>query len=138
MNKALGGMQTEDNAGHHNAGQLLPLILVILVTSLYVFSSPTVAELNPQALAAQIELGRQLFFDNGLSADGRVSCASCHQPDKAFSDGRPVAMGMRSGMPNLPSWVVFWSPEIPRRSVNSRRPVCVMWRVLRRTCTTVV
>ncbi|AKP49919.1 cytochrome-c peroxidase [Cyclobacterium amurskyense] len=34
-----------------------------------------------------VELGKTLFFDPGLSANGKVSCAGCHLPEKAFSDG---------------------------------------------------
>ncbi len=48
---------------------------------------------NPQN-PAKIELGKQLFFDTRLSADGTVSCASCHQPQRAFTDGRPTAVGI--------------------------------------------
>ena len=43
---------------------------------------------------AQIDLGRYLFFDPLLSADGSISCASCHHPDKGFSDGRPRSLGI--------------------------------------------
>ena len=43
--------------------------------------------------AAKAELGRQLFFDPIFSASGRLSCASCHQPDLAWGDGLPRAMG---------------------------------------------
>lgn len=43
----------------------------------------------------QIDLGRYLFFDPLLSADGTVSCASCHQPDRGFSDGRPHSIGIK-------------------------------------------
>lgn len=42
----------------------------------------------------QIDLGRYLFFDPILSADGSMSCASCHQPDKGFADGRARAVGI--------------------------------------------
>lgn len=42
----------------------------------------------------QIDLGRYLFFDPVLSADGSVSCASCHQPDKGFSDGKKTSEGI--------------------------------------------
>lgn len=42
----------------------------------------------------QIDLGRYLFFDPALSADGSISCASCHQPDKGFSDGLPRSIGI--------------------------------------------
>ncbi len=41
----------------------------------------------------QIDLGRLLFFDPILSGDKDVSCASCHQPDKGFSDGKARSVG---------------------------------------------
>jgi len=39
------------------------------------------------------EAGLHLFRDTGLSADGQISCATCHQAEKGFSDSRPVAIG---------------------------------------------
>lgn len=42
----------------------------------------------------QIDLGRYLFFDPVLSADGSISCASCHHPDKGLADGRPRSIGI--------------------------------------------
>jgi len=36
---------------------------------------------------SKIELGKKLFFEKGLSSNGQRSCASCHQPQKAFTDG---------------------------------------------------
>ena len=42
-----------------------------------------------------VELGRELFFDTGLSSTGEVSCASCHRPGKLFSDGRARGEGVR-------------------------------------------
>lgn len=44
--------------------------------------------------AAKVALGRKLFFDTRLSADGSVSCASCHNPLHGFSDQRPVSLGV--------------------------------------------
>jgi cytochrome c peroxidase len=41
------------------------------------------------------ELGQLLYFDKRLSSDGTVSCASCHLPGKAFTDGAPVATGIK-------------------------------------------
>jgi cytochrome c peroxidase len=41
----------------------------------------------------KVELGKQLFFDPRLSGDNRMSCATCHLPDKAFGDGLPVGIG---------------------------------------------
>lgn len=42
---------------------------------------------------ARWTLGKKLFFDPSLSADGKVSCASCHDPGKAFSDSVSVSPG---------------------------------------------
>ena len=42
----------------------------------------------------QIDLGRFLFFDPALSKDGSTSCASCHQPDKGFSDDLDRSIGI--------------------------------------------
>jgi cytochrome c peroxidase len=40
------------------------------------------------------ELGHRLFFDTRFSADGTVSCATCHVPEKGFQDGTPLARGV--------------------------------------------
>jgi cytochrome c peroxidase len=40
------------------------------------------------------ELGKRLFFDARLSSNGKVSCASCHDPGKQFQDGTPLAHGV--------------------------------------------
>jgi cytochrome c peroxidase len=41
----------------------------------------------------RVELGRRLFFDPRISADGTVSCARCHQPALYGTDGLPKARG---------------------------------------------
>jgi len=48
-------------------------------------------------------LGQALFFDRRLSPDGRFNCASCHDPAKAFADGRPVGEGRVALRRNVPS-----------------------------------
>lgn len=40
------------------------------------------------------EFGQRLFFDQRLSANGQVACASCHLPDKLFQDGTPLGKGV--------------------------------------------
>jgi cytochrome c peroxidase len=45
---------------------------------------------DPRAIA----LGRKLFFDPRLSANGQVSCATCHIPEREFQDGIPLAKGV--------------------------------------------
>jgi cytochrome c peroxidase len=59
---------------------------------------------NPQT-PEKIALGQRLFFDGRLSADGTVACATCHDPARAFTDGRPVSIGIhgRAGQRNAPT-----------------------------------
>ncbi|GAB5465510.1 MAG: cytochrome c peroxidase [Candidatus Kapaibacteriales bacterium] len=42
-------------------------------------------------------LGRVLFYDECLSANGTISCASCHKQDKAFSDDATLSLGFEGG-----------------------------------------
>ena len=59
---------------------------------------------NPLAgRPAAIALGQALFFDARLSPDGRLACASCHQPGQAFGDGRARAEGRAPLARNTPS-----------------------------------
>jgi len=59
---------------------------------------------NPQT-REKIALGQKLFFDGRLSSDGTVACASCHNPDRAFTDGKPTSIGVHSrvGQRNAPT-----------------------------------
>ncbi len=65
-----------------------------------------VPEDNPITVE-KIELGRRLFFDRRLSRDGSVACSSCHDPERAFSDGRAIAVGVfgRKGRRNAPALI---------------------------------
>tara|TARA_B110000908_G_scaffold39098_1_gene47167 strand:+ start:20 stop:1018 length:999 start_codon:yes stop_codon:yes gene_type:complete len=57
------------------------------------------------SLAAQIELGKQLFYDPILSRDSSMSCAICHKQELAFTDGLPKSIGIRNqeGSRNSPT-----------------------------------
>jgi cytochrome c peroxidase len=59
---------------------------------------------NPQT-PEKIALGQKLFFDGRLSADGSVACASCHNPERAFTDGKPTSVGIHGqvGQRNAPT-----------------------------------
>lgn len=63
----------------------------------------------------QIDLGRYLFFDPVLSKDGTISCSSCHQPDKGFSDGLKTSIGdngaaLKRAAPSL--WNIGFSKKL--------------------------
>jgi len=54
---------------------------------------PAVPPDNPMS-EAKVELGRRLFYDRRLSRDGSMACADCHRQSRAFTDGRPVPVGI--------------------------------------------
>jgi len=66
---------------------------------------------------AEVELGKALFFEQKLSSNQQLSCATCHNPTQGFSDGRPKSIGDRGNTTarNAPhlynlAWnrVLFW------------------------------
>jgi cytochrome c peroxidase len=56
---------------------------------------------NPDAAA----FGHQLFFDGRLSANGMISCSTCHQPIRRFTDGLPKGVAIGMSKRNTPSIV---------------------------------
>ena len=64
----------------------------------------TIPSDNPQT-PEKIALGLKLFFDPRLSADGTVACSTCHDPARAFTDGRPTSVGIKGavGQRNAPT-----------------------------------
>ncbi len=68
---------------------------------------PPIPADNPMS-EAKVELGRRFFFDVRLSFNGTTSCASCHVPEREFSDGRPRAIGA-SGVPHARNTPTLWN-----------------------------
>lgn len=59
---------------------------------------------------AAAQLGQFLFFDKRLSNNGKISCASCHDPAKGLADGKTIAQGMQLGTRHAPSlWNVAYN-----------------------------
>jgi cytochrome c peroxidase len=85
-----------------------------VLRSLWIASLPPLAPDPTNAVAASpraAKLGQQLFFDTRMSANGVVSCASCHQPQRRFTDGLPKGQGVASSKRNTRSIVgVAYSP----------------------------
>jgi cytochrome c peroxidase len=82
--------------------------------------------------ADQVALGRRLFFDPRLSADGTVACATCHDVDRSFTDLRPVSEGIRGqlGRRNAPTVMnaaliepLFWDGRSPTLAHQAGQPV---------------
>ncbi len=77
---------------------LLVALLFVLMTCgtvfaghLEPFAGVPVQVKNPQT-PEKTELGKQLFFDRRLSGDGTMSCATCHMPELAFTDGQDISL----------------------------------------------
>lgn len=60
-------------------------------------STPTIAPDNPLTIQG-VKLGRMLFYEDKLSADGSLNCASCHRQQHAFSDSNRFSIGVK-GLP---------------------------------------
>jgi cytochrome c peroxidase len=90
-----------------------------------------VPESNP-ITAEKIERGRRLFSDPRLSRDRSTSCASCHNPERAFSDAHAVAIGVsgRHGTRNAPALInrgygraFFWDARVATLEEQVLRPI---------------
>lgn len=96
------------------------------------FPTPAVPADNPMS-DAKVALGRRLFFEPRLSITGRYSCASCHQPSLAYSDGRGRAVGATGGvlphsamsLVNVAYQISFgWTkPELQSLEAQMREPL---------------
>lgn len=57
-----------------------------------------------------VRLGERLFSDPSLSGDGSISCATCHDPARDFTDGRALPHTIAEGSRNTPSlWNAAWA-----------------------------
>lgn len=91
---ALAGPFGSKNVDGWNAGEIA------------ILSSMRLSQLAPapddrsnayESMPAAAGLGQRIFSDRRFSGNGAVSCASCHQPDKQFQDGRPLGLGVGTG-----------------------------------------
>jgi len=81
---------------------------------------------------ARIALGRKLYFEPKLSADGTVSCATCHDVTRGFSDQQPTSEGIggQFGTKNSPTTMnitllhtMFWDGRSPTVDHQAMQPI---------------
>src|SRR3990172_2365045 len=100
---AMGGCETQRHAATPLSGFSAP----------FVFGHFQVPADNPLTREA-VELGRRLFYDPRLSANGAVSCSTCHIQRLAFTDGRTTSVGV-SGRPlafnSMSLANLMWGPQ---------------------------
>jgi len=70
------------------------------------FSMPLLPRDNP-LLEERVALGRKLFHDKSLSKDGTVSCATCHDSKRAFTDGLTFSKGIEGHLGTRNSMPLF-------------------------------
>lgn len=82
--------------------QIYTLVGVVILACSVIGSGYSADTVTP---ISKIKLGERLFHDKHLSADGTISCATCHVPEQAFTDGLRVAKGINGqlGTRNTPT-----------------------------------
>jgi cytochrome c peroxidase len=90
-----------------------------------------VPEANPLT-SEKVAMGQDLFSDRRLSRDGTLSCASCHDPKRSFTDGKPLAVGVsgRRGQRRVPAILnrgygksFFWDGRIVTLEEQVLQPI---------------
>lgn len=109
----------------------LPAELIATAPPRGLIALPSAPEDN-RPTPARVALGRKLFFDGQLSLDRTVSCATCHEPDRAFAGREARAVGVmgRTGRRNAPSLVnraygkaFFWDGREQTLESQALRPI---------------
>ena len=78
-----------------------------------------VAADNPPT-AETLALGKKLYFDTRLSADATIACASCHDPNKGFTDNRKTSLGFKQQTGNRSAPTVLNAAYSPRQFWDGR------------------
>jgi cytochrome c peroxidase len=104
---------------------IVPVGLQPLTPKIYVPASNPITK-------GKYELGRHLYFDPRVSLDGTVSCATCHNPAKGWTDGMNVSIGIsgQTGSRSAPSVLntvygktMFWDGRAPSLEGQAQGPV---------------
>ncbi len=111
-------------------------VVLLVFFNFQVFAQPLglppvpIPENNPQS-AEKIKLGDKLYHDKRFSADGKVSCATCHAKEKGFTDNLKVSKGFmgKQGTRNAPTVInaaymktQFWDGREPDLEGQSKQP----------------
>jgi len=93
--------------------------------------APDVPSDNP-VTDAKVALGKTLYFDKRLSRDGTISCATCHAPEKGWTDQAPVSTGIKGQKGGVSAPTVlnsaymefqFWDGRAPSLEEQAKGPI---------------
>tara|TARA_R110002020_G_scaffold264813_1_gene479482 strand:+ start:516 stop:1634 length:1119 start_codon:yes stop_codon:yes gene_type:complete len=82
--------------------------------------------------AEGVQLGRMLFYEKKLSADGTISCGSCHQQQNAFSDGKQFSFGVNDSIGDMNAMSLsnlhwqnkfFWNGRAASLEIQAVQPI---------------
>jgi cytochrome c peroxidase len=125
---AVAGRNSAADGGAESAGNFqmdLPLGMPFDVWNYFIPGD------NPMT-GAKVALGRELFFDKRLSADGSLSCSTCHEPRFGFTDGKALPQGIygRQGTRSAPTLLnamfnagQFWDGRAGSLEEQARQPL---------------
>jgi len=101
---------------------------IVTLTKTLVLKHPT-EEKTPHTKSLQ-SLGHKLFFDKGFSANGQVACATCHNPELSFTDGKSTSEAIAKTSMNAPTLVnayaghwFFWNGRADSLESQAMGPV---------------
>ena len=83
---------------------------------------------NTSSSSNMSAIGRQVFSDPSLSADGRVACASCHRPGQSFTDGLPLAVQLAGRYADEATLIRLGAQLEAARPWFGRKPALVQQR----------
>lgn len=81
----------QDSSGHFNKVFAFAAVTLVIFGASLAQAKDVTPDPAMKVNAARAELGKRMFYDTRLSGDTSLSCSSCHQPDKAFSDGKALS-----------------------------------------------
>ena len=103
------------------------------ISALWIGNLPPLSDDPSNRVANNIDaakFGHQLFFDKRFSGNGKVACATCHDPDKHFTDGQALATGMGVTGRSSPSIVgtvyhpfIFWDGRADSQWAQAMGPM---------------
>jgi cytochrome c peroxidase len=95
-------------------------VWLILLIALFLISILSHRAYGQRFTAQEAALGHQFFFDKRLSLDGTVSCATCHKPELAMTDGLPKAVGIGGQVGQFSTPTIFTGPYQPLQFWDGR------------------
>jgi cytochrome c peroxidase len=111
--------ETTEKVVDPRTGQEVVRKAVQIKVPLGLTSNPPVPPENPLTVAKWV-LGKQLYFDSILSSDGTVSCATCHDPKRGYTDRSPFSVGIRGLKGGMSAPTIFNSAYNPLQFWDGR------------------